>query len=197
MAVSKATVLATLKKARQTADTRYGMTVEKLATATEGYAASYAVKQNGTQVGVTIDIPKDYLVKSASVETVATADTPVSGYTVGQKYLDFVVNTVDNDGTASHIYLLVEELVDVYNAGNGIELGANNAFAVKIDATSANGLSVSANGLALGTVTASTSGVGGSNGAMLATDKEILDALEANKNEQITDTEIAAIFVDD
>ncbi|MBO6304496.1 MAG: hypothetical protein J6M62_05375 [Selenomonadaceae bacterium] len=197
MAVSKATLLATLKKFRQTSDTRYAVTVEKLETATEGYAHSYAVKQNGVQVGATINIPKDFLVKSATVETVATADTPVAGYTVGQKYLDFVVNTVDGDATAQHIYLLVDELVDVYKAGNGIELGANNTFSVKIDATNANGLSVSANGVGLGLATASAQGVGGSNGAMSAVDKENLDGLVANANETITDAEIAGIFVDE
>ena len=197
MAVSKATLLNALKKARQTADVRYGVTVEKLETATEGYAHSYIVKQNNVQVGATINIPKDFLVKSATVETVATADTPVAGYTVGQKYLDFVVNTVDGDATAQHIYLLVDELVDVYNAGNGIELGANNTFAVKIDATNANGLSVSANGVGLGLATASTQGVGGSNGAMSAADKENLNGLVANANETITDAEIAGIFVDE
>jgi len=197
MSVSKATLLATLKKFRQTSDPRYAVTVEKLATATAGYAHSYAVKQNGVQVGATIDIPKDFLVKSATVETVTTANTPVEGYTVGQKYLDFVVNTVDNDATASHIYLLVDELVDVYNEGNGIELGANNTFSVKINAASANGLSVDANGVALALVIASTEGVGGSNGAMSAVDKENLDTLVANANETISDAEIADLFVDD
>jgi hypothetical protein len=197
MSVSKTTLLSTLKKFRQTSDPRYAVTVEKLATATAGYAHSYAVKQNGVQVGATIDIPKDFLVKSATVETVTTANTPVTGYTVGQKYLDFVVNSIDNDATASHIYLLVEDLVDVYNEGNGIELGPNNTFSVKINSSNANGLSVDSNGLALGLATASTDSVGGSNGAMSAIDKEKLDILVETSNETISDAEIAALFADE
>jgi hypothetical protein len=46
------------------------------------------------------------------------------------------------------------------------------------------------------TVVAATSGVGGSNGLMTAADKEILDNLQSNSNETVTDGEIAAIFVD-
>ena len=59
------------------------VTVSKQATADSGYAATYVVKQNNTHVGDKINIPKDYLVKSATVETVSTANSPVSGYAVG------------------------------------------------------------------------------------------------------------------
>ena len=196
MAVSKTTILATLKKYRQTTDNRYNVTVEKLAQATEGYAHSYCIKENGVQKGATINIPKDYLVKSAEVKTVTAADTPVEGYVVGQKYIDFVVNSVDGTGNESHIYILVDDLMKPLKAGNGIDVGADNTIAVVVDGANANGLSVGANGLTMAIVTASTNGVGGSNGAMTAADKEILDALETRKDEQITDAEIAAIFVD-
>ena len=98
----------------------------KAATATVGYAASYNLTKDGVNVGDTINIPKDYLVKSASVETVAVDDTPVAGYKIGDKYIDFVVNTTDGTGNESHIYLLVNELVDVYTAGDGIEVGVDN-----------------------------------------------------------------------
>ena len=40
------------------------VTVEKQAQAETGYAHTYVVKQNNTQVGVKINIPKDFLVKS-------------------------------------------------------------------------------------------------------------------------------------
>lgn len=95
------------------------VTVEKLTTATAGYASSYVVKQNGVQVGATIDIPKDYLVKSATLSVVKTADEPYSGAAVGDKYIDFVVNAKDDSGTASHIYLPVNDLVDAYTGVNG------------------------------------------------------------------------------
>lgn len=90
------------------------VTVEKLGTAETGYLASYIIKQNGTQVGSTINIPKDYLVKSGSVKTVTAANTPVSGYVVGDKYIDLVINTKTNDGTDSHLYIKVTDLVDTH-----------------------------------------------------------------------------------
>ena len=156
--------------------------VEKKATANTGYAASYSIKANGIALSPEIDIPKDFLVKSAELKTVATADDPYPGAQVGDKYIDFVINAKDASETAEHIYLPVTDLVDVYTAGNGLSL-TNGEFAVVIDSTNANGLSVGANGVALGNVTASTSGTGGTNGAMLATDKEKLDGVstEANK----------------
>lgn len=87
------------------------VTVEKLATAESGYLSSYAVKQNGVQVGNTINIPKDFLVKSGSVKTVNTANNPVQGYSIGDKYIDLVINTKDASGTDEHIYILVSDLV--------------------------------------------------------------------------------------
>lgn len=152
------------------------ITVEKLETpSTTAYTASYVVKQNGTAVGVPIDIPKDYLVKSATLETCTVADQPVSGLVVGDKYIDFVVNSKDGQGEESHIYLPVKDLVDVYTAGDGLT-ESNNEFSVVIDQNNANGLSVSASGIALAVA---TSGASGNNGAMTSADKEKLDAIEA------------------
>lgn len=88
--------------------------VIKQATAESGFASTYYVTQAGVQVGAKINIPKDYLVKSCSVKTCTEPDVPVEGYKVGDKYIDFVVNTTEGTGTESHIYLLVSELVDVY-----------------------------------------------------------------------------------
>ncbi len=105
-------------------------TIAKLETATEGYVASYQLKKGSTVVGDTINIPKDYLVKSAEIKTVDTADTPVSGYAIGDKYIDFVVNTVNGDGNESHIYLLVSDLAKTYSAGNGIDISATNVVSV-------------------------------------------------------------------
>jgi hypothetical protein len=162
--------------------------VEKKATANTGYAASYTIKANGTALSPDIDIPKDFLVKSATLETVTTADTPYSGAQVGDKYIDFVINAKDASETAEHIYLPVNDLVDVYTAGNGLT-ESNNEFSVVIDSTNANGLSVGANGVALAAVTASTSGEGGTNGAMLATDKEKLNGISTEANKVTVATE--------
>ena len=57
----------------------------KDATAETGYAASYTLSVNGTALGTKINIPKDFLVKSATLEVVDTADEPYSGAAVGDK----------------------------------------------------------------------------------------------------------------
>jgi len=95
--------------------------ISKLATPESDYLASYQLTKDGTAVGTTINIPKDYLVKSATVGTIAVADTPVQG-AVGDKYLDFVVNTVGGDETDAHIYLNVKDLTDVYTGSTGAEI---------------------------------------------------------------------------
>nr|DAM99680.1 MAG TPA: hypothetical protein [Caudoviricetes sp.] len=131
--------------------------VVKLEAATDGYLASYQLQKDGTPVGDTIDIPKDYLVKSASIKT-ATADDP-SGFAEGTKYIDFVVNTYDTDsgtGKESHIYLNVQDLVDVYTAGNGIEISEANAISVKVVAE--NGLFVDASGVKMGVASENANG---------------------------------------
>lgn len=174
--------LATLQKFQQEVDSRYAkkftLGLAKQSTATSGYAATYKLTLDGVQVGDAINIPKDFLVKSATVETCATADTPVTGLAVGDKYIDFVVNSVENDDTASHIYLPVQDLVDIYTSGNGVNVSAGNVISAVVDSSNANGLSVGANGIALATVVASESGVGGSNGAMTAAQAEKLAGLD-------------------
>lgn len=131
--------------------------VVKLETATDGYLASYQLQKDGAPAGATINIPKDYLVKSASVKT-ATADDP-SGFAEGTKYIDFVVNTYDTDsgtGKESHIYLNVQDLVDVYTPGDGIEISEANSISVKVVAE--NGLSVDASGVKIGVASTDANG---------------------------------------
>lgn len=144
--------------------------VVKKATANAGYIASYQVTVDGTVVGADINIPKDYLVKSADIKVVAAADDPYAGAVVGDKYIDFVVNTVGGDGNESHIYLSVQDLVDEYTSGDGIEISATNVIAIKLG-TNANGLKVGAAGLELDEATTTAAG------AMSATDKTKLDGV--------------------
>ena len=107
------------------------VTVEKQSTAESGYIATYVIKQGGSALSPKINIPKDYLVKSASMGTCSTANSPVSSYKVGDKYLDFVINTKDNSGTDEHIYILVSDLIDTYTADNSTLQLTNNQFKVK------------------------------------------------------------------
>ena len=143
------------------------MTVEKKATADEGYASSYVFKANGVAVGDTINIAKDWLLTGVEKGTVTAADKAAGGkfendddFAVGDKYIDFSFNVKAGGAeTTTHIYLNVQDLVDAYLAGNGLALDSStNTFSVVIDSSNANGLSVGANGIALGLATDSVAG---------------------------------------
>ena len=105
-------------------------TLVKKESADDGYISSYNLTKNGEVVGSTINIPKDYLVKSATLETVTIEDTPIEGYIIGDKYIDFVVNTVQGDENTHHIYLLVSDLVDTYKSGQGIVISDDNVVSI-------------------------------------------------------------------
>lgn len=150
--------------------------VAKQATAEAGFLSTYYLTKDGAQVGEKINIPKDFLVNSADIKTVETADTPYEGAQVGDLYIDFVINSKSADDTASHVYLPVNELVDAYTGGNGIEVSAQNLISAKIDTANANGLGVTAAGFKLDVATASTAG------AMSAADKAKLDGIAKGAN---------------
>ncbi|WP_407420669.1 pyocin knob domain-containing protein [Methanobrevibacter sp.] len=106
------------------------VTVEKQSSAEQGYAATYVVKQNGSQVGVKINIPKDFLVKSTSVKTCTTANQPVNGYEVGDIYIDWVVNSKDNTATDEHLYLRAKD-IGSYPPDEVTLTIVNNQFKIK------------------------------------------------------------------
>ena len=163
--------------------------VEKKATANTGYAASYTVKANGTALSPDIDIPKDFLVKSATMEICTTAGVPIAGLTPGDPYLDFVINTVDSSETAQHIYINVKGLVDVYTAGNGIDITGNVVTAV-VDSSNANGLSVGANGIALAVATDSAAGaMSAADHAQFTADSTKLAGISVQANKVTVTTE--------
>ena len=120
--------------------------IKKLDTAEPGYLASYQLEKDGAKAGDVINIPKDYLVKSASCKTATTADTPIAGLKIGDPYLDFVINTKDTDtgsGTEGHVYINVADLVDTYTAGDNVTI-TNNKISVdlsgKVDKVAGKGL---------------------------------------------------------
>ena len=126
----------------------------KQGTAESGYLSTYYLTKDGAQVGEKINIPKDFLVNSADILEVDTADQPYAGAQVGDLYIDFVINSKDRRRhQPSHVYLPVNELVDAYTGGNGIDISASNVVSVKIDSANANGLEVGAAGLKLNAAT--------------------------------------------
>lgn len=116
--MSKHTTLEQLKKLAERTKTEltaldgkivdYGLAKQE--TAEAGYLATYQLTKGGTPTGDKINIPKDLLVKSAAVKDVTEADQPYEGALVGDKYIDFVINSVEGDANESHVYLAVKDL---------------------------------------------------------------------------------------
>lgn len=118
------------------------VTVDDTATPGEGIAKVYTIKQGNVDV-CTINIPKDFLVKSAVISTVVDSDISVGGkledkgFELGDKYIDFTVNSKDDDSEESHVYLNVKDLVDVYTAKENatqvqLTIGSNNEISAAI-----------------------------------------------------------------
>ena len=109
------------------------VTIAEQGTAETGYAKTYVISQGGTALSPKINIPKDFLVKSGQVKTVSTANNPVQGYVVGDKYIDFVINAKDGSATDEHMYILVSDLVEdtTYTADNSTLQLSNGQFSVK------------------------------------------------------------------
>lgn len=148
-------------------------TIEKQETADDGFAVSYKLKktvgEEVSYVGDVINVPKDLVLQSATLETVSETDVPYTGAVVGDPY----VHMIFNDASASDIFVPVKGLVDTYTAGDGIEI-VDNVISVKIAAES-HGLVAVEGGLSISLATAEN------DGAMSATDKAALDALVALK----------------
>lgn len=103
--------------------------IVKNETAEEGFSATYSLTKDGTAVGALINIPKDMVVQSGSVKTCTTADQPVAGFKVGDKYIDLVLANAEN----THIYILATDLVDVYTAGDDTIKIENHEISVDLD----------------------------------------------------------------
>lgn len=144
-------------------------TIEKQAVAEDGYSASYKLKKtvNGesTFIGDTINIAKDMVLQSATLETVAENDVPYDGAVVGDPYIDMAFN----DAAATHIYIPVSKLVDAYTAGEGIEI-VDGEVSVKI-ADESNGLTFVGRALSIDLATEKSAG------AMSAIDKAFIDSV--------------------
>ena len=96
--------------------------IKKLDEASEGYSASYQLQKTvdgeSTYVGDVINIPKDLVIQSGSVETVEEADVPYAGAQPGDIYIDLVLNDPD----ASHIYIPMKDVFgDVTELQNVID----------------------------------------------------------------------------
>ena len=94
----------------------------------EQYSATYHLtktKDGVTEnVGAPINIAKDFLVKEAHLRVVEEPDVPYPGAKVGDKYIDLVINVKEGAEEKSHIYLPVQDLVDIYK-GDGATIAVD------------------------------------------------------------------------
>lgn len=95
------------KKAR---DLIGSITLSKLDTPKDNSVASYQLMVDEKPIGDVINVPKDLVVQSGTVETVTVDGSPVSTFIKGDKYLDLVIANSEN----KHIYVLVSDLVGAY-----------------------------------------------------------------------------------
>lgn len=111
----------------------FSITVEQLSTPTEGYLASYRVKQGGQQVGSLINVPKDSFLRAASIETVGANPTTIeqnNNLTTGDKYFKFEVGVANNNVTT--LIIPANDMFNIYTADETtIHLDSNNVFSVK------------------------------------------------------------------
>lgn len=95
-----------------------------------GFASTYYLTVDGRKTGVAINIPLDQVLRSSSIKTVTTANTPYTGAKVNDKYIEFLFQ---NNNTAQ--YLPVQDLVDVYKGDDTyIEVSSTNVITLKYDA---------------------------------------------------------------
>lgn len=87
--------------------------LKKLDTATTGMSASYQLTKDGTGIGAVIDIPKDMMVKSGSVQTYETGSLP-AGVTEAGTYIVLVLN----DAAETKLYINVGNLIEYVTSGS-------------------------------------------------------------------------------
>jgi hypothetical protein len=143
--------------------------IEKQETAEDGFSASYRLKktvgEDVSYVGDTINIAKDLVLKSATLETVTDDGVPYADAKVGDPYIKMVFNNAD----ASNLYIPVKGLVDTYVAGSGIII-ENGVVSVKL-ADITHGLVAVDGALSIDLATRNT------DGAMSKEDKKFIDSI--------------------
>lgn len=85
------------------------VSVEQQTAPETGYASTYVISQGGVALSPKINIPKDFLVKSVVVRVCEEEDVPIEGLDVGDKYIDFTINTKEGSSEEQHLYLAVKE----------------------------------------------------------------------------------------
>lgn len=90
--------------------------MKKLDAATEGMSASYQLTKDGAAIGAVIDIPKDMVVKSGSVQTFAAGELP-AGVPEAGTYIVLVLANTTND----KLYIRVNDLIEYVTSGSAAD----------------------------------------------------------------------------
>lgn len=116
-------------------------TIKKNATpSSTDYVATYRITKDGVAIGDPIDIPKDFFLSDAQFGVATDIDIAPGGklegkgFVKGDTYLELDVNvTGGTSTTVKKIFCNMNGLVDIYTAGNGIDI-TSNKVSVKVDA---------------------------------------------------------------
>lgn len=147
------------------------------------YQLTKTIDEEIVNVGEAINIPKDMVVQSGDVKTCTTVNVPVSGYKVGDKYIDLLIANSNNQ----HIYILVSDLVD--NNASGIKYdNTSSGLAATNVQTAINELNTNKASKAVATLSA--------NGLLSSADKALIDVMPRSKTiDQILGINVYKDFV--
>lgn len=103
------------------------------------YVATYHITKDGVAIGDPIDIPKDFFLSDAQFGVATDEDVAPGGklegkgFVKGDTYLELDVNVTGGTSTTiKKIFCNMNGLVDIYTAGNGIDI-TSNKVSVKAD----------------------------------------------------------------
>lgn len=99
--------------------------MKKLDTATSGMSASYQLTKDGAGIGAIIDIPKDMVVESGTVETFIAGHLPAGVAEPGT----YIVLTLAN-ATSDKLYIPASGLIEYVTGGSG----ENDAIQINVTA---------------------------------------------------------------
>lgn len=103
--------------------------IKKADSVEEGFAASYKLMAGETQVGATINIPKDMVVESGVVRKL-TEDEITAGK--GDADVDYIVLTLSN-ATDDKLYIKASSLVDIYTPGSYVTISDDKVVSIDVD----------------------------------------------------------------
>ena len=104
-------------------------TITKADSADEGFAASYKLMKGETQVGATINIPKDMVVESGVVRKLTEDEVAASK---GEANVEYIVLTLSN-ATDDKLYIKASSLVDIYKKGDYVTISDDKVISVDVD----------------------------------------------------------------